>query len=72
LIASSLVILSGASFAQMGNMPMSKDTPKAAAKSASGRMAIALNGPAQKITFDHVPILESDWPAMKMEFPVAS
>ena len=36
LLAGSLAVPSGASFAQMGNMPMSKDAPKTAAKSATG------------------------------------
>ena len=72
LIAGSLAIPSGASFAQM-NMPMSKDAPKAAAKSATGTgTVIALNAAGKKITFDHAPMPEIDWPAMKMEFPVAS
>ena len=73
LIAGSLAISSGASFAQMGNMPMSKDAPKAAAKTAAGTgTVIALNAAGKKITFDHGPMPEIDWPAMKMEFPVAS
>lgn len=72
LIAGSLAIPSGASFAQMGNMPMSKDAPKTAAKSASGAgTVVALNAAGKKITFDHGPMPEIDWPAMKMEFPVA-
>ena len=71
LIAGSLAI-PGASFAQMDNMPMSKDAPKTAAKSASGTgTVIALNAGGKKITFDHGPMPEIDWPAMKMEFPVA-
>ena len=72
LIAGSLAVPSGASFAQM-NMPMSKDTPKAAAKSASGTATVvALNAGGKKITLDHAPMPEIDWPAMKMEFPVAA
>ena len=72
-ITGSLAIPSGASFAQMSNMPMSKDAPKAAVKSASGTgTVIALNAAGKKITFDHGPMPEIDWPAMKMEFPVAS
>ena len=56
----------------MGNMPMSKDAPKTAAKSASGTgTVVALNAAGKKITFDHGPMPEIDWPAMKMEFPVA-
>jgi Cu/Ag efflux protein CusF len=41
-------------------------------KSASGTgTAIGLNAAAKKITFDHGPMPDIDWPAMKMEFPVA-
>jgi Cu(I)/Ag(I) efflux system protein CusF len=72
LIVGSLAIPSGASYAQMSNMPMSKDAPKSAAKSASGTgTVIALNAAGKKVTFDHGPMPEIDWPAMKMEFPVA-
>ena len=72
LIAGSLAVSSGVSFAQM-NMPMSKDDPKAAAKTASGTgTVVALNAAGKKITFDHGPMPEINWPAMKMEFPVAS
>jgi len=31
----------------------------------------ALNAAGKKVTFDHAPMPEIDWPAMKMEFPVA-
>lgn len=73
LIASSLAISSGTSFAQMANMPMSKDAPNAATKSASGTgTVIALNAASKKIKFDHGPLPEIGWPKMKMEFPVAS
>jgi len=34
LLAGAFVLSSGASFAQMGNMPMGKDAPKTAAKTA--------------------------------------
>lgn len=61
LIAGSLAIPSGASYAQMSNMPMSKDAPKAAAKSASGTgTVVALNAAGKKITFDHGPMPEID------------
>ena len=73
LIAGSLAVSPGVSFAQMGNMPMSKDAPKAADKTASGTgTVVALNAAGKKITFDHGPMPEINWPAMKMEFPVAS
>ena len=72
LIAGSLLVPTGASFAQM-NMPMGKDAPKAAAKTASGTgTVVALNAAGKKVTFDHAPMPEIYWPAMKMEFPVAS
>jgi Cu/Ag efflux protein CusF len=76
LIGGLLAIPSGVTFAQMGNMPMTKEAPKAApgaAKSASGTgTIIALNAAGRKVTFDHGPMPEIEWPAMKMEFPVAS
>ena len=72
LFAGALVLSAGPSLAQMGNMPMGKDAPMTAAKTASGTgTVIALNAPGKKITFDHGPMPEIDWPAMKMEFPVA-
>ena len=72
LLAGALILSSGASFAQMGNMPMSKDAQKTAAKSASGTgTVVALNTAGKKVTLDHGPMPDIDWPAMKMEFPVA-
>lgn len=73
LISGSFAFSSGVSFGQMGNMPMSTDAPKTAAKTASGTgTVVALNAAGKKITFDHGPMPEINWPAMKMEFPVAS
>lgn len=72
LFAATLILSYGTSFAQMGNMPMSKDAPKATAKTVSGiGTVVALNAAGKKITFNHEPMPEIDWPAMKMEFPVA-
>lgn len=72
-LAGALILSSGASFAQMGSMPMSKDAPMTAAKSASGTgTVVAVNATGKKITFNHGPMPEIDWPAMKMEFPVAA
>lgn len=72
LLTGGLILSSGPSFAQMGNMPMSKDAPIAVAKTASGTgTVVALNAAGKKITFNHEPMPEIDWPAMKMEFPVA-
>lgn len=57
------------------NMPMPgmKDTKGKAAKTATGTGTItSLNAAARKITLDHAPMPEINWPAMKMEFPVAA
>ena len=71
-LAGALILSPGASLAQMGNMPMSKDAPKTPAKSASGTgTVVALNTAGKKVTLDHAPMPDIDWPAMKMEFPVA-
>src|SRR5437899_1180072 len=59
----------------MKNMPgMKKDMPaqKGATQSATATGTItALDGPGRKVTLDHEPIPAINWPAMKMEFPVA-
>jgi Cu(I)/Ag(I) efflux system protein CusF len=60
--------------AQAMNMPgmERKDAPKAAAKSATGTGTVtALNAASRKVTLDHAPMPELNWPAMKMEFAVA-
>ncbi len=58
--------------AQGMNMPGMKDTKGAAAKTGTGSGTItALNVANRKVTFDHGPMPEMNWPAMKMEFPVA-
>jgi Cu(I)/Ag(I) efflux system protein CusF len=57
--------------AQSMNMPgMEKKEPsKAAAKSATGTGTVtALNAAGRKVTLDHAPMPELNWPAMKMEF----
>ncbi len=61
--------------AQGMNMPgmgEKKDAPKgAAAKTASGTGTIsALNATGRKVTLEHGPMPEINWPPMKMEFPV--
>ena len=60
----------------MKGMPgMKKDTPakKEATQSAAATGTVtAINAAGRKVTFDHEPIPESNWPAMKMEFPVAA
>jgi Cu/Ag efflux protein CusF len=54
----------------MGNMQMNQSPPQAAPMSGTGTVA-ALNQAERKVTFDHGPIPEMKWPAMKMEFIVA-
>jgi Cu(I)/Ag(I) efflux system protein CusF len=55
------------------NMPGMKDTKGKAAKSATGTGTVAaLNAANRKVTLDHAPMPEINWPAMKMEFPVAA
>lgn len=62
--------------AQGMNMPgmEKKEAPKgAAAKTAAGTGTVtALNAAGRKVTLDHGPMPEMNWPAMKMEFGVAS
>lgn len=61
--------------AQGMNMPgmEKKEAPKAAAaKTASGTGTVtALNAAGRKVTLEHGPMPEMNWPAMKMEFAVA-
>ena len=55
------------------NMPGMKDTKGKAAKTGKGTGTVtALNVAGRKVTLDHAPMPEIDWPAMKMEFPVAA
>ena len=54
----------------MNDMKMN-DTKKATTANATGTIT-ALNPANHKITCDHGPIPAIDWPAMKMEFAVAS
>ena len=54
------------------NMPGMKDKGKAA-KTASGTgTVLAVNAGGRRVTLNHAPMPEIDWPAMKMEFPVAT
>ena len=55
----------------MKKMPTMNDTKKATTASATGTIT-AVNAANHKITFDHGPIPAINWPAMKMEFAVAS
>jgi len=54
----------------MNDMKMS-DTKKATTANATGTIT-AVNPANHKITFDHGPIPAINWPAMNMEFAVAS
>jgi Cu(I)/Ag(I) efflux system protein CusF len=66
----------GVVHAQGMNMPgMEKKQPpkSAAAKTASGTGTVtALNAAGRKITLEHGPMPDINWPAMKMQFAVAS
>jgi Cu/Ag efflux protein CusF len=53
----------------MGDSKMS-DTKKTTTADATGTIT-ALSAANHKITFDHGPIPDINWPAMKMEFAVA-
>ena len=53
----------------MKQMPGMGDAKQGATASATGTV-IAVNIADRKITFNHGPISEIKWPAMKMEFPV--
>lgn len=71
------MLLSAADVRAQGmNMPgmgENKAAPKGAAKTATGTGTVAaLNAAGRKVTFEHGPMPEIDWPAMKMEFPVAA
>lgn len=55
------------------NMPGMKDTKGKGAKTATGTGTVtALNAGKRRITLDHAPMPDINWPAMKMEFPVAA
>ena len=53
----------------MQSMPGMGDAKKGTMASATGTVT-AINASDRKVTFDHGPIPEIKWPAMKMEFPV--
>jgi Cu(I)/Ag(I) efflux system protein CusF len=55
----------------MNQMPGMGDTKKETTASATGTVT-AIDAAGRKITFNHGPISEIKWPAMKMEFPVMS
>ena len=55
---------------KMDQMPGMGDAKQGTTGSSTGTVT-ALNTADRKITFNHGPIPEIKWPAMKMEFPVA-
>jgi Cu(I)/Ag(I) efflux system protein CusF len=55
----------------MGNMPMKKESAPTAATATGTGTVTALNAARRRVTFDHGPMPEIKWSAMKMEFPVA-
>jgi len=54
-----------------GSNDKMNDTKKATTANGTGTIA-ALNATSHKVTLDHGPIPAINWPAMKMEFAVAS
>jgi Cu/Ag efflux protein CusF len=81
LIGAGLTLQMGEALAQSGMSDMKKmpgmndmkmkDTKKATTANATGTIT-AVNPANHKITFDHGPIPAINWPAMNMEFAVAS
>ena len=55
----------------MGNMPMKKESAPTATTATGTGTVTALNAARRRVTFDHGPMPEIKWSAMKMEFPVA-
>ena len=80
LIGAALTLQMNGALAQGGMSDMKKmpgsndkmnDTKKATTANGTGTIA-ALNATSHKVTLDHGPIPAINWPAMKMEFAVAS
>src|SRR5262245_27178954 len=70
LVVSAALVSSAEVRAQsMQQMPGMGETKKGATASATGTVT-AVNVADRKITFNHGPISEIKWPAMKMEVPV--
>ena len=74
LLAGTPVLLSSADVRAQGmNMPGMAAPKGDAAKTATGTGTVAaLNSAGRKLTLEHGPMPEINWPAMKMEFPVAA
>jgi Cu/Ag efflux protein CusF len=71
--AASVFLPSSEVRAEAMNMPGMKDMKSKAAKTATGTGTVtALNVANRKVTLDHAPMPEINWPAMKMEFPIAA
>ena len=71
LLSSPAVRAQGMSQNNMGRMLGMGDAKKELTASATGTIT-AINAADHKVTFNHGPISEIKWPAMKMEFPVVS
>src|SRR6266545_3065021 len=80
LVGAVLTLQMSGALAQGGMSDMKKmpgsndkmnDTKKATTANGTGTIA-ALNATSHKVTLDHGPIPAINWPAMKMEFAVAS
>ena len=64
-------VLAQGGMSDMKKMSPMNDTKKATTANASGTIT-AVNPANHKVTFDHGPIPAINWPAMNMEFAVAS
>jgi Cu(I)/Ag(I) efflux system periplasmic protein CusF len=69
LVSSAEVSAQGMQQKSMERMPGMGDAKQGTTASATGTVT-AINTADRKITFNHGPIPEIKWPAMKMEFPV--
>jgi Cu(I)/Ag(I) efflux system periplasmic protein CusF len=69
LVSSAEVGAQGMQQKGMDRMPGMGDAKQGTTASATGTVT-AVNTADRKITFNHGPIPEIKWPAMKMEFPV--
>jgi Cu(I)/Ag(I) efflux system periplasmic protein CusF len=73
VVGSSSILLPASEVRAEMNMPGMNDTKGKAAKNATATgTIISLNTAGRKVTLDHAPMPEINWPAMKMEFPVAA
>ena len=70
-LVSSAVCAQGMQQKGMDRMPGMEDAKQGMTASTTGTVT-AIDAAGRKITFNHGPIPEIKWPAMKMEFPVVS